>query len=107
MTNGEMHAQAQAAAGYVTDRRRLLHGMAELSGKEEKTSAFLKRELEEMGLPVEQASAHGLIATLDTGRPGPHLVLRADMDALPIEENPNNLAGLRVPKPRGLPCLRP
>lgn len=95
LTDQQIEGQAQAAAEYLVRCRRALHSLAEPSGQEEKTSAFVHRELEQMGLPVERVGAHGLIATLDTGRPGPRLVLRADLDALPINENPNNLAGPR------------
>lgn len=81
---------------YVIACRRTIHKMPETSGNEVKTSAFIRSEIEKAGLPVEGVGDTGLIATLDTGKPGPHIALRADIDALPVEENENNLAGKRV-----------
>lgn len=73
--------------------RRHFHENPENSGKEVETAAFLRSALEELGMTTKTVSTTGFIATLkgnlpDTGR---SIALRADMDALPIEENPNNL----------------
>lgn len=54
-------------------------------------------------------STTGLLAVLDTGRPGPHIALRCDIDALPVAEEPNNLVGPRVcvsDDPQYLPRMR-
>lgn len=95
MTNQQMQQQAQRLQEYVVRCRRIVHTYAEPSGTEIKTSAFVRRELEQLGLPVEPVGGTGLLAVLDTGRPGPAIALRADMDALPMHEEPNNLAGPR------------
>lgn len=95
MTNEWIRQQAQALRADVVRWRRIVHGFAELSGQEVQTSAFIRTELEALGLPVQAVSATGLLATLDTGRPGPCIALRADIDALPVPEQPNNLAGPR------------
>ncbi len=81
---------------YVINCRRTIHRFAEISGQEEKTSAFILAEVEVLGLPYERAATHAIIARLETGRPGPHILLRADMDALPVPENEQNLAGPRA-----------
>ena len=96
MTNEEIREQARRLNAYVIDCRRALHRLAEIGGTEVKTSAFLQDQIKKMGLPYEMAGETGLIATLDTGKPGPHIALRADIDALPVKEEPNNLAGPRV-----------
>ena len=96
MTNQQICEQAAALKEYVIECRRTIHRFAEISGTEDKTSAFIQSQIEETGLPYEKLPGHSLIATLDTGKPGPHIVLRADMDALPVPEQPNNLAGPRV-----------
>lgn len=96
MTNEDIKQQTEALKEYVVDCRRTIHRYAEVGPMEVKTSAFIQNQIKEIGLPFEKAGNTGLIATLETGKPGPHIALRADIDALPMPENPNNLAGPRV-----------
>ena len=71
----------------VVGWRRHLHANPELSFHENETSAFVERTLREMGgLEVSKPTPTSVVARLLTGRPGPVLALRADMDALPITE---------------------
>ncbi|MEP4148896.1 MAG: amidohydrolase [Halioglobus sp.] len=64
-----------------------LHKYPELSLQEEKTAAYLARELAAMGYKVTTGvGGHGLIALLENGE-GPTIMYRADMDGLPIAEN--------------------
>lgn len=65
--------------------RRQLHQFPELGFTEFKTSALLKNQLGELSIPVEPVAVTGLIGTLRKGK-GPTVVLRADMDALPVVE---------------------
>ena len=65
--------------------RRELHQMPELGFNEFKTAAFIKAQLEELQIPVEHVASTGLIGTLKKGE-GPTVMLRADMDALPVQE---------------------
>ena len=80
---------------YTVQCRRQVHRYAELAGQEVKTAALIAGEARKLGLSVETVSATGLIVTLDTHRPGSGVVLRADMDALPIPENPRNMTRQR------------
>lgn len=96
MTNEEIRRQADMLKDYVIQCRRRVHEFAEPSGTEVQTSAFIQKAVEENGLPYEKVSTTGLIAVLDTGRPGPHIALRADIDALPVPESEENLAGPRT-----------
>ena len=68
--------------------RRHLHRHPELSFQERETAAFVAETLEGFGAPleVEQPAENSVVARLATGRPGPVVALRADIDALPIEE---------------------
>ncbi|MEW5832473.1 MAG: amidohydrolase [Campylobacterota bacterium] len=67
--------------------RHELHSHPELSGKEEKTKYFLKGILEAEGIEVFGFEGHhGLVAQITTDPAKPYVALRADMDALPIEE---------------------
>lgn len=95
LTNEEICRQAELQRDYVVACRRTIHRFAEVSGTEFKTSAFIEGEIKKVGLPYESAGT-GWIAILDTGKPGPRIALRADIDALPVPEEPNNLAGPRV-----------
>jgi len=70
--------------------RRDLHAHPELSGKEEHTKYLVKGILEAEGLEGIEFDKHfGLIANLTVIPGKPYVVLRADMDALPIEEHTN------------------
>jgi amidohydrolase len=72
----------------VVDWRRHLHRHPELSFHERETADFVAQTLEGFGggLEVQRPVEHGVVARLDTGRPGPVVALRADIDALPIDE---------------------
>lgn len=73
---------------HTLELRREIHQHPELSFKEQQTSAVVRRELERIGIPYELSPVEpGVVATIDSGRPGKLLLLRADMDALPIQED--------------------
>src|SRR5579863_755113 len=68
--------------------RRHFHANPELSLAEYDTAAFIERELRDCGFADIRTGIGqtGILATLKGGRPGPVTLLRADMDALPMEE---------------------
>jgi amidohydrolase len=71
----------------VVEWRRHLHRHPEPSFEERETAAFVAETLETFeGLEVERPTENSVLARLATGRPGPIVALRADIDALPIEE---------------------
>lgn len=78
---------------YVIGLRRDFHLHPELGGKEEWTYARIVGELQGIGIPYERVGDYGVLATLEGKSSGKTVVLRADIDALPIEEDPNNLTG--------------
>lgn len=72
---------------HVISWRRDLHQHPELSNREFRTAKVIATHLEQLGLRVQTGIAHtGVVAILDSGKPGPVLALRADMDALPVTE---------------------
>jgi len=78
---------AQLSDTIIADRR-YLHQHAELSFQEHETTAYLVAELEKLGIPVQTFEDYtGCIATIKGGKPGKTVMLRADIDALPIQEN--------------------
>lgn len=70
-----------------------LHRNPELSFQEEKTSQFIGSTLEKWGIPFKGGFAKtGLVGRIEGKNPDKKIIaLRADMDALPIEENTDNL----------------
>lgn len=78
---------AQLSDTIIADRR-YLHQHAELSFQEHETTAYLVSELEKLGIPVLTFEDYtGCIAVIEGGQPGATVLLRADIDALPIQEN--------------------
>ena len=73
----------------IVDIRRYLHQHPELSFKEYKTQAYLRKILSEWGLDPKDVAGTGLYVDINSGSEGPYVVLRADIDALPIEEDIN------------------
>ncbi len=69
------------------ETRRHLHMHPELSDHESETAALVARRLRELGLePRTGIGGHGVVADIAGRAPGPTIALRADMDALPIQE---------------------
>lgn len=87
--------KAEPVEKEIIELRRDLHVHPELSCHETRTSGIVASELEKLGLKVLRAPepATSVLGILECGRPGKTLALRADMDALPMNENPCNLAG--------------
>lgn len=71
---------------YVIRLRRHFHKHPELSFKEEKTSARIQEELSAMGVPFITVGDYNVIATIEGTRNDRMVALRADMDALPVQE---------------------
>ncbi|HEV2141474.1 MAG TPA: M20 family metallopeptidase [Candidatus Dormibacteraeota bacterium] len=71
----------------VIELRRHFHRHPEISFSERDTSAQLSERLRELGLELKRCPTEtGVVAMLDTGKPGKTVMLRADIDALPIQE---------------------
>jgi amidohydrolase len=78
---------AYAIEAELTENRRTLHKNPELGTQEHETSRFVQEKLEALGIEFEkQKSNTGVVALLRGTAPGRTVALRADMDALPIEE---------------------
>lgn len=79
--------QAIELFDYTQSLRRDFHRHPELGLQEFRTAGIVARELNALDLEVTTGLAEtGVVAMLDTGRPGPTALLRFDMDALPIQE---------------------
>ena len=72
----------------IINIRRDLHRIPETAYTEKKTSAYVIDYLNSLELDVQTDIAqYGVVGLLKTGKPGPTLMLRADMDALPLNED--------------------
>ncbi len=72
---------------FIIKQRRYFHCYPELSGYEEHTSQMIADILSGMGIKVQKYSGNwGVCGIIEGEKPGPVIALRADMDALPIEE---------------------
>lgn len=82
-----IEAEVEAMFDRCVEMRRDFHRHPELSNREERTSRVIAERLAALGIPHERGIArHGVVATIDGGRPGPTVAVRADIDALPIDE---------------------
>ena len=67
--------------------RRDIHANPELGFEEIRTAGVVARELSRLGIAHQTGIGKtGVVGLIEGGRPGPVLAIRADMDALPIEE---------------------
>ena len=89
--SSKLHAkidkQAREMEAQIIEWRRHFHQYPELSNREIKTAAIVAEHLKKLGIEVQTGVAKtGVVGLLKTGKPGPVIALRADMDALPVTE---------------------
>jgi len=85
--NDKADTKAIALENQVIEWRRHFHENPELSNREFETAKRIAKELTAMGLKVDTGIAKtGVIGVLDTGKPGPTIAMRADIDGLPVIE---------------------
>lgn len=90
----------EGLSGWVADRR-FLHAHPELSGREFQTTAWIRSRLEQLGLSVQTCAQQvGCFADLQLGQPtetAPLIALRADIDALPLQDRKTAAYASTVP----------
>ncbi|MGM8213278.1 M20 metallopeptidase family protein [Virgibacillus sp. W0430] len=74
---------------WMIKHRRHLHQYPELSHQEKETTAYIHNVMTELGYTCESLTGKDVIATLPLKKPGKTIAIRADMDALPIQEETN------------------
>ena len=79
-------AEARAIAGGLEALRADFHRVPEPGNREVRTAARVERELDALGIPHRRRLDTAVTAVLEGALPGPAVALRADMDALPLQE---------------------
>ena len=77
---------AEALQPEVVAWRRDIHAHPELSNRETRTGNLVAGILGVLGIPCRRLAGTGVVGVLKGGKPGPVVALRADLDALPIQE---------------------
>ena len=77
---------ARNYADYTIENRRYIHKHPELSFQEENTARYVREKLTEMGIPFTTSVKYGTVGFIGGKKPGKTVLLRADMDALPMQE---------------------
>ena len=79
--------EATELEDYLIGIRRKIHANPELAYHEEETGTLVANELRHAGIHVEtRVGGTGVVGVLEGGAPGKTVALRADMDALPLQE---------------------
>lgn len=84
--------EAAGLKSEIANNRNRLHENPELSGKEEMTLRWLKGKLDGMEVSYTTVQEGGIVAVIHGKAPGKRILLRADIDALPVQENESNLS---------------
>lgn len=85
--NVKLSAEVLEIKREIIDLRREFHRFPELGFEEKRTSAIVAEKLSQLGLEVKTAiGVTGVVGLLKGARPGKTLLMRADMDALPVQE---------------------
>ena len=88
--NAAISQKIQALEPKVVAWRRDIHQNPELGNREFRTAKLVADHLRSLGIEVQEKVAHtGVVGILRGGKPGPVVLLRADMDALPVTERVN------------------
>lgn len=83
----DIRSLAGEISPYIIERRRFYHRRPELSFRELETTRALAEDVRALGLqPRTFGDLPGLTAELEGAKPGPCVLLRADIDALPVDE---------------------
>ncbi|MBO6159572.1 MAG: amidohydrolase [Firmicutes bacterium] len=79
--------EAEQIRRELCEIRKTIHRHPEIGNREFQTSALVETYLKELGIETERMLGTAIVGTLRGAEAGPMVALRADMDALPIQEN--------------------
>lgn len=81
-----IETMAQGMREELVEMRRKLHKTPETAFQEYQTSAYIKQKLTEFGIPFQPCAETGIVALIEGEKQGKTVLLRADIDGLPIQE---------------------
>ena len=87
----EIFEEAKKNFDFMVRIRRHMHENPEVTGQEFETLKFINKELDALGIEHVEVEDGGIVGLIHGAKPGKTVLLRADMDALPIDESPKNL----------------
>ncbi|MCS7237774.1 MAG: amidohydrolase [Thermoguttaceae bacterium] len=95
----EVQRLVQEVTPHVVQWRREIHAYPELGNREERTGQFVAQTLGQLGVDELRTGVahHGVVALVRGKGPGPVIALRADMDALPVQEETGLPFASRIP----------
>jgi len=82
----EIYKQIEKYREELVSLRRDFHQYPELGFEEHRTAKIIENYLKALGIATRRITKTGVVGLVEGSRPGPVLMLRADMDALPIDE---------------------
>ncbi|MEO1131651.1 MAG: amidohydrolase, partial [Cyanobacteria bacterium J06639_1] len=86
--NPNLRDRVRTLQSHLVEWRRQIHQYPELGFQERETAQLVAKHLDEWGIDYRAEVAHtGIVATIPGSLPGRTLAIRADMDALPIQED--------------------
>jgi amidohydrolase len=89
-TSQRIDAEIEKNRAEIIKIRRFIHMNPELGNREFETARLISAKLEPLGFEVRTGVAKtGIVAVLRGSQPGPAIAVRADMDALPVQETTN------------------
>lgn len=91
MTNPNIKKLIQQNIDEMVAFRRDLHRHPELPWEEFRTTDRIAQELDKIGIAYRRTEPTGIIAEIQGGKPGKRILLRADIDALPVQELSENI----------------
>ncbi len=99
-----IHTKSEEYFDYMVQTRRYLHKNPEVSFKEFETTEYILHELKKLGIKTRQPLETGCIGIIE-GKPSDRVVaLRADIDALPMEEEGAAKADFSSERPGAAHC---
>src|SRR5690606_40382361 len=88
----KLYKQLEERYPEMVEIRRYLHMNPEPSFHESKTAAYIRNYYEQLGIEVKHGvGGNGVVATIRGAKPGKTVALRADFDALPIQDLKENV----------------